>query len=368
MRNLILILFVSIFSIQTNANDEKVLTIFAVDCGEKAYLLDYKEFYTMYPNENLSIDEGLVEDAFEKIIDKFKNFEEGRSFIFKQWFKRLKNKVKFVKNVNLGSYIDNTGFITWDGCEIRQMAKGININEEGKTLTIDEEIWNKLDSVHKAGAFLNYFLNIEYLLENENILTLNTRYFNGLLSSDKFVTLSKNDFPYIYEFVLGYRYISFGGIFLEVKSYPDGLGEREYWIRFNDDGEVIFGEYTNNEYYFARDLKIYIDFINAPSLKGRYGYSGQYKFDEEGYYIIDNFYLEKQNQCLGNLSLKGKRSLKLKIHKNKNKIVEALGEFYYLGSYYKKIVFDGEKFVVDLNSKFPDDFTSYVNLEVETCE
>ncbi len=368
MRNLIFILFVSIYSIQTNANDEKVLTIFAVDCGEKAYLLDFKEFYTMYPNEKLSIDEALVEDAFEKIIDKFKNFEEGRSFIFKQWFKRLRKKVKFVKNVNLGSYIDNTGFITWDGCEIRQMAKGININEEGKTLTIDEEIWNKLDSVHKAGAFLNYFFNIEYLLENENMLTLNTRYFNGLLSSDKFLSLNKNNYPYIYEFVLGYRYISFGGIFLEVKSYQDGLGGREYWIRFNDNGEVVFGEYTNNEYYFARDLKIYIDFINAPSMKGRYGYSGQYKFDEEGYYIIDNFYLEKQDQCLGNLSLKGKRSLKLKIHRNKNKIVEALGEFHYLGYYYKRIVFDGEKFVVDQNSKLPDDFTSYVNLEVETCE
>jgi hypothetical protein len=352
--------------------DVNLFSIFVVDCGTSVQLLDYKEAYEVDSNIRHNLEGSSSSDYMNAYLKIMKVFEPGREKVFRFWFQNLDKIRKFVRNTNFGDPKDQFSFVSWTGCTLKTLAKALPRSSQGKSLFIDEVLWSKLNPAGQAGAIFNYFLNIDYIFNNLNENTENTRFFNALIASDQFQSINAQSYPYYYSEILNFRKIYRHGLFFRVKSFLNGSS---FSPKLDGHGNVLHGEYASNHYYFNEKNKRIneINFINAKGLSGRYSSSGFFEPIQEREFIIKDFSVDSKKNCLGKYrftrnmisSFAPSIKLKMKLIGDEIKVLSAGGNFVLDNKRFLSMAFVGQEFVLKKEVIFEEQ--RFNDIVVELC-
>ena len=365
---LIVILLGSLFSGNVLSSEE-TFSIFAVDCGEKAYLLDYKEMYSLESNVEFDLNGTDVDHYMKSYFKRMQNFDFGRTQVYRDLYAKLSSRTKFVENINFGPINDNLGFVSWDGCQIKTVARATDpaIYQSGFVLFIDNSIFQKMDNRSRAGLYFNYLLNLDHIFVRFSEHTEYTRYFNALIASNSFRNIHEKDYPYLYESVLDFNTVSFYGLFFKVYSFPTADGRR-YSIRFNDSGEIEYAKISSDRFYFV-DKPLYktLSFFNAQDLKVSFIDYGELKRESSLYANLNGVkFVNGMSSCFGEFDFEGKfANLQLTIEEDRVFVTSITGQFKYNNISFKKFKINGDKISIDKQSISERDFGSFS--EIKSC-
>lgn len=150
-----------------------------VSCKSSTQLLD---FYEDQKNETLK-----SSDDYKMILKNvFQRLEKTAPKVFTPYIKRIdsiQNDIEFKKDIRLTNIQDSNEFFIPKKCELIQIAirkKSVGANE--KRFLIDEELWGKLDSVHKAGL-ISHEIIYEHLSQLGQTDSVNVRKINRFIFS-----------------------------------------------------------------------------------------------------------------------------------------------------------------------------------------
>jgi hypothetical protein len=344
---LIVIVFSFLFSIQLQANESEDFSIHGVLCGDKFELLDFKELYDIDPGYKFNLSGTSVDDFLDAYLDRMKPFAPFRAILYQDWRSKIDSKIKFVTNVNFGQSRDRTNFIRWNNCEIKILAKAQSPRKEGKSFFIDQDLWNKLSERDKAGVFFNYFLNVEHMIYSENDHSEYTRYFNALIASNIFRSLSKsNDYFPLYE-LLDFKSVGWKGLLFSVYSLagPDG---RTPSIWYNHLGDITMGRIVSPDNSFLSISQIDFDlkFENLKKLTVEFSGRKMFKPNDSNEFRINRLKIKKKVNCLGSYDISRVKfiDLTLKMVDYKLNVLSLHGQMQYEGKVIKGIYLKDGKY------------------------
>jgi hypothetical protein len=343
-----MILFVLISSFFINSisfADDEVFSIFAMDCEDEVVLLDYKELYSLESSFKYDLSGNTEREIFDSYLQRFKKFDHGRSLVFNRWFEKIKTKTRFLRNVHLGQPDDFFNFPNWNNCKMKVLAKGQDINDEGMTLTINEDLWKRMNLQSKVGLYFNYFLNVDHILHRYNEDTERTRFFNALIASNQFEKIPYKEYPKMYEELLDFNSVSFYGLNFRVESFSGGRNGRDYSIRFNEEGKLILGKNYVFGYTFDEESNT-VRFQNVPSFQGWIYGLMTFKYLPEQDQKIESFKLNKTAGCVGPYKIPYQAYIELTYFLKNDKL--------YLKSIDSKLEFNNKVYngIIQKNGKF----------------
>jgi hypothetical protein len=153
---------------------------------------------------------------------------------------------KFLSGVTLESTEDSYEIAIPAGCAVEQLIvrKPPQFTED-RLWTVSQDLWNDLDDNNKAGLVLHEIVYDEVLTQpvNPQDNSINARYYNSYLSSDKFSSMKLNDYVSLVG-QLGFDFVSFGNLQAqlgEIKSdgtitpslpvfYPQSDQVHVFWV------------------------------------------------------------------------------------------------------------------------------------------
>ena len=174
-----------------NLTIQENFSAFVMKCDERVELLDYYEVFDVESEYKNTLEHGDVDHIITQIISRMKMIAPEKAAHLLYWKKYFFKMVKFVKGMNFGPLKDEFDFIHNNDCEIKTLFKAIHPGlKKGKKIFIDQDLWDQLDNKSKAGAVVNYLINLEYVFMDDHEFTVYSRFLNGFLASDKVITLT----------------------------------------------------------------------------------------------------------------------------------------------------------------------------------
>lgn len=212
-------------------------SIFVLDCNDSAELLDYVELFKVESSYRYDLKEKDEQALFNELFTRVQNLSDPRARQIKEWKRFLDEEVKFVKGINFGPLKDVFDFTVWDGCEIKTLAKVLPPYPDGKSIFIDQNLWDKLDSRSRVGFYFNYLINLDHIFVNRKENTSYSRFFNAYLASNRYIDASN-----LNEKVELYKRLKFPFLYHKGFFYKSWDGDYDIDLEANERGEFIKGD------------------------------------------------------------------------------------------------------------------------------
>ena len=161
-------------------------------CPDQLTLLDFYEAESL---RNISITAGDIHKSLEEniqiILNQVELQDPQRAEKYKLQWQSFFSETVFITNTNLGTIDDSDHVFIPQNCHIQQTAiKLIQRFPEDPKYVIDQDTWEKMDSVQKAGLIMHEFIYAEM----NQTTSQKARYMNSLLWSDLWAKMTADEY------------------------------------------------------------------------------------------------------------------------------------------------------------------------------
>ena len=161
-------------------------------CPEQITLLDFYESESL---RNISITQGSTKNSLQEnmeiILNQFSKQDPKRAEKYLLEWKRFFSETLFVTNTNIGTIDDSDHVFIPTNCYVQQTAiKLLQRFPQDPKYVIDQDTWDQMDSVQKAGLIMHELIYGEM----NHSTSQKARYMNSLLWSDIWIQMTPEQY------------------------------------------------------------------------------------------------------------------------------------------------------------------------------
>ena len=295
-------------------NSTNSFSTFVLECENSVTLLDYIELFHIENGYSLEQVSGDSFKALDILIENSKSISKVKAALYTNWIHHFKEQAVFLQDINSGEINDDLGFTEFNGCKVKMLFKAFFPLFKEHSLFIDERLWGKLDDLNKAGAILNYLINLDYIYMEGKTSTSFSRFHNAFIVSNKLNTIKSLKERSLFLEKLGYSYIHFNDLFWVLNP---GEGKKEFVV--STSGRLKSGTFDLGKYFIQKlGFNHHIKVENIPNLIFSRPWSGYYELDSKGFVTLND--LQLLSTQLGKFSVSKYtkiKKIKLKVIQNK---------------------------------------------------
>ncbi len=225
------------------------------DKNDKIFSAELLDFYEAKKLRNIIpkvvSPEKSFEENLESLFDTLATISPVRARIYRGWYETFESEANRLRDTTLIDIPDSGHLAFRNGCKVEQVViQQEPLYPEDKIFLINEDIWDELPSDSQAGLILHELILKETIITSKKIgnktpiNSLDVRYFNSLIASEKIAEYSLKEFN---ELISSFTFLKY----LEIDGFSEIVDVKASDLRYSQDGKSV--EYTtlyfDNKYF-----------------------------------------------------------------------------------------------------------------------
>lgn len=184
-------------------------------CGNNVELLDYYE--ARLTGKKLQFDPGLTtyKDKLNHLFERWKEVAPKRMKLYSEWLNEFESDAGIYPGIEIPEIQDTGTVAIPSGCKMIPAAfqrRDEDIFPGEKRYVINKDLWDLMDANQKAGLVLHELIYRE-AIKNVHETSLQTRYFNGFLSTEVTPDIEKY---FATAFRMPLKWAEYGGMNIDI--------------------------------------------------------------------------------------------------------------------------------------------------------